>query len=501
MDPFLLREKLAKLSEIFSVDYDTLRKRWQVIEDLNPEDRSQINPLELAGKLELSDEDILDFFLKAAQVGLLIPRWSLIDLDTGAIIKSWPDFSAIFTETEFSPYTGKTLTIDLENNVEVTFQVIPGLYPDDIHIFDDYPSYKNMMTSHRFQAADELKHHLEEGSFKSYSLFNSFELGKIPWEAEAGRSYRIISPEMLSSLLIKTVSPPQKTSFYKRMVLFRESKEPVMPGMGKPVQNHEVELTEDGFNTDVVIIQPGRVEIWIQSALKIKSAILLYVDDQPRLNKLLKLHQPQMRPFLNGKVFIHSRAYKEFSVAGQTGKDQSFKVGDLTVLFVEMEPNFELYEKAGDQKAFRIVQEMLLALMDLVTLTNGVVVKTLGTLMMAIFHRPEEGILSAEKISDRIRSHNSKSEPEKHLILKSSIHFGDALAIKDENAVDYFGKVITLGIRLQALADSMELIVTPELRDVLGDAYKLEDNGWVVNPDTFDIQEGKKTQALRCRRA
>lgn len=501
MDPFNLRDRLGRYSKLTGQSYETLRARWQAIEDLPPEKRCQINPFDVKDALNMSDEDLFEFFLKLVQVELLIPRWCLVDPETGFYIKTWPDFASIFTEREFSPLTSEVIDIDLARNLEVCFQVIPGIYADEVNPYDDYQSYVTFNKSLKYELSPEIESYLGKDNTKFFHVFNSFELGKISLEAEAGKTYRIVCLETQGTTLLRTAAAPQQASFLNKMVLYRESKIPVMPGMGKPAQSLEVELNEDGFKPKELACKPGRVEVWVQSNLKKKAGVLVIVDDLPRLRALLKNAPPRMQPILTAKTLLSSRSYKEYNVLSQSGGDKAFPVTDLTILFAEMEPNFQLYESAGDQKAFHLIQEMLSALQDLVTLTNGVVVKTLGTLIMAIFHKPDEGLLACEKIMDRILSHNKKHTPEKHLLIKAAMHYGDALAIKVENTLDYFGKVITTAIRLQSQAAGMELVATPELVQAVADSYRLEENGWEVSDQNYPIQEGISVRALRCRRA
>lgn len=501
MDPFNLRDRLTRYSNLTGIKYETLRERWQAIEDLPPEKRCQINPIDLKPVLNLSDEDMYEFFLKLVQVELLIPRWCLVDPFTGFYIKTWPDFASIYTEREFSPFISDVIDIDIEKNLEVCFQVAPGIYADEIHPYDDYQSYITFLRSLKFHASEEVEHYLGKENTKFFQVFNSFELGKIPLEAEAGKTYRIISPETQGVVLLRVAASPQQASFLNKMVLYRESKTPVMPGMGKPAQSLEVELNEDGFKPKELTCKPGRVEIWVQSNLKKKTGVLTIVEDTARLKTMIAQNPPTFDPFLTAKFLLSSRAYKEYNVLSQTGAEKAFPVTDLTILFAEMEPNFELYDVAGDQKAFHLIQEMLSALEDLVTLTNGVVVRTLGTLIMAIFHNPSEGALSCEKIMDKIISHNKKNTPEKHLSIKAAMHYGEALAVKVENSLDYFGKLITTAIRLQSQAEGMELVATQELVQAWGKDYVLNENGWEVQEKVYSIQEGIDLRAYSCRRS
>lgn len=501
MDPFILRDRLTRYSNLTGIKFETLRERWKAIENLPPEKRCQINPYDLKSVLDMSDEDLYEFFLKLVQVELLIPRWCLVDAQTGFYFKSWPDFASIYTEREFCPLTSEVIDIDLEKNLEVCFQVHPGIYNDEINPYDDYASYITFFRSQKIHFSEEIDHYLGKDNTKFFHVFNSFELGKISLEAEAGKTYRIISLETQGNVLLRVAASPQQASFLNKMVLYRESKTPVMPGMGKPAQSLEIELNEDGFKPRELTCKPGRVEVWVQSNLKKKSGVLVLVDDLPRLKTLLKNSPPRSDQVLTAKILLSSRSYKEYNVLSQAGGDKAFPVTDLTILFAEMEPNYELYTTQGDQKAFHLIQEMLSALQDLVTLTNGVVVKTLGTLIMAIFHKPDEGALACEKIMDRVLSHNKKNPADKHLLIKAAMHHGDALAIKVENNLDYFGKLITTAIRLQSQAEGMELVATPELVQTLSPDYNLEENGWTVQEKQYSIQEGIDLKAFCCKRA
>jgi class 3 adenylate cyclase len=133
---------------------------------------------------------------------------------------------------------------------------------------------------------------------------------------------------------------------------------------------------------------------------------------------------------------------------------EPISVGSLAVLFTDLRDSTRFYREVGDAPAFGTVAAHLQVLRDAVAHEGGAVVKTMGDAIMAVFTRPAPALRSALGAQARLANDTPP------LVLKAGIHYGPAIAVTQNERLDYFGSSVNIAARLVALSSGEDVVVS-----------------------------------------
>jgi class 3 adenylate cyclase len=134
-------------------------------------------------------------------------------------------------------------------------------------------------------------------------------------------------------------------------------------------------------------------------------------------------------------------------------------IAHLALLFSDLTGSTALYGQVGDARAFAIVQEHFRDMTEVVVKHHGAVVKTMGDAVMASFTSETDAVAAAIEMLRRCRDRHGSLG----VSAKLGVGAGPCLAVRANDHLDYFGTTVNLSARLQARADSGQLVVTREL--------------------------------------
>mgnify|MGYP002632672341 CR=1 FL=1 len=163
------------------------------------------------------------------------------------------------------------------------------------------------------------------------------------------------------------------------------------------------------------------------------------------------------------------------------GEGRRLKVTEISLLFSDLTASTALYNKAGDARAYQVVQAHFDLLEDIIARHRGAIVKTIGDAIMAAFLDEKDALDAALAMQRAWKPfHKEQEGPATDCFLKIGVHTGGCYAVTANKVLDYFGQTVNLAARLQGAADSEEIVVTAELADRayrkgwLGDAHITE---------------------------
>ena len=158
------------------------------------------------------------------------------------------------------------------------------------------------------------------------------------------------------------------------------------------------------------------------------------------------------------------------------------EVGAQTLLFTDIVGSTALYSMLGDTKAFNAVHAHFVALQEIITSSNGAVVKTIGDAMMAAFPNPEAALQAAVEIQKLFRPGDTD------IALRVSMHRGQCLAVRLDANIDYFGNAVNYAAKMQSVAGAGEIVFSK-------DFYALPNIASLVQECALEIEE----RSLRSR--
>jgi class 3 adenylate cyclase len=177
----------------------------------------------------------------------------------------------------------------------------------------------------------------------------------------------------------------------------------------------------------------------------------------------------------------------------------AIRVARVALLFSDLSASTALYTRAGDAKAFGLVQDHFDLLRVEIEANQGTIVKTIGDAVMASF-ADEAGALRAavamQRSFPRFRAEHAES---RDVFLKIGVFAGPCYAVSANGVLDYFGQTVNVAARLQGQAHDAEIVVTADEAERARSAGLLD--GLLVDPPFVAKLKGVEPdiQAVRIR--
>jgi class 3 adenylate cyclase len=177
-------------------------------------------------------------------------------------------------------------------------------------------------------------------------------------------------------------------------------------------------------------------------------------------------HLIDYEPFLSGKKLLITPAFRELFRTQLVNEAEGLAVNELTYLFTDLKGSTQLYDTAGDGNAFFLVRQHFDILNTVVMARSGVIVKTIGDAIMAVFEKPQNGVAAAIEMIESVAAFNRNIS--RTLNLKIGLHRGRSIAVTLNERIDYFGQNVNIAARVQGLADANEIYMSREVIDAPG---------------------------------
>jgi len=188
------------------------------------------------------------------------------------------------------------------------------------------------------------------------------------------------------------------------------------------------------------------------------------------------------------------REFRDFFAEERISPEESFEIRRLALLFTDIKGSTAMYERLGDATAFDIVRAHFGIMEDIVTRTQGSLVKTIGDAVMATFARSADAVVAARDMIDAFDRFNTESRAKSDVIVKIGIHAGPCIAVALNDRLDYFGGAVNLAARIQGLSDGRDLMMSAELLDEPGVRRAIPETGWTVEEFSIGLKgiEGER---------
>jgi class 3 adenylate cyclase len=150
--------------------------------------------------------------------------------------------------------------------------------------------------------------------------------------------------------------------------------------------------------------------------------------------------------------------FRDLYATDAVAKGALFPMGQETIVFTDLKGSTKLYLRAGDVTAFQKVLTHFEILKKHVNAEEGVIVKTIGDAIMAVFDRPIQAVRAMASAQAALAELGDEN-----LVLKAGIHAGSCLSVNLNDRMDYFGTTVNLASRLESFSKGDDMILSPEV--------------------------------------
>jgi class 3 adenylate cyclase len=138
-------------------------------------------------------------------------------------------------------------------------------------------------------------------------------------------------------------------------------------------------------------------------------------------------------------------------------------VSHLAFLFTDLTGSTALYQRVGQARAFRIVQDQFTILGEAIAAHNGAIVKTIGDAVMATFPSGGDALAAGLAIQREIRRLDVRGEADVEHLVRVGIHQGPCVAVTANDRLDYFGTTVNIASRVEHEAHGGEVAATADV--------------------------------------
>ncbi|EMY61877.1 adenylate/guanylate cyclase domain-containing protein [Leptospira terpstrae] len=419
----------------------------------------RVNPLKFAEEYLLDENHSVDFFVHATKVGLFDFAYNLICPMCGGIVRSHHKLDEIQGNEFHCVSCNIVVPTLLDDQVEVAFQIHPSLQTNSLEPFKDVENYFRFFFSENFNKSPELKSWIQS-TIRGYSQLLPDESYEIELIAKTGD---------LQGDLIQFVSIDRNT-----MSLF--SVDPTLPPSN---QVYTIDFMENGMMPLELKIPSGKHKFFIHNRTRFRVGINVLTPNPLEIERIVGNHPTIRSAFLTAKMLLNNQSFRDLFRIQKLSPDLNLNVKSLTIMFTDLKGSTEMYDTAGDIFAYRLVQEHFRILTEIVRKYKGAIVKTMGDAIMATFSTPTEGLLASLEMMDRIDSMNLDWKKEGYQIgLKVGLNEGSALAVVNDERLDYFGQSVNIAARVQGLAKSGEVWLSETVWNATGSEDLVKNHGY-----------------------
>lgn len=222
-------------------------------------------------------------------------------------------------------------------------------------------------------------------------------------------------------------------------------------------------IREDGIEPGHLTTAPGEMTLTVVNALPTPS--VLFVEDTRWPDTIATAAvvstMPEFRDLFSSEVLAPGL---------QLG------VTSLAFLFTDLTGSTALYQRVGQARAFRIVQDQFAILGEAIAAHNGAIVKTIGDAVMATFPTGGDALAAGLAIQREIKRLDLRGEADAASLVRVGIHQGPCVAVTANDRLDYFGTTVNIAARVEHEAQGGEVAATaavceaPDAQAVLASA-------------------------------
>jgi class 3 adenylate cyclase len=437
-----LEEKLTALESARTWSPRLISKLEGHIRAASDAELLRINPIKFATDKNLDEEETIDLFLHAAALGLFEMTWILICPVCSCVIDSFRALKNLNSHCRCT-HCHLDLVAALDDMIAITFTVNPAIRRIAYH---DPQTLSAEDYLYRYRSANE-------GLIPDGTPF-----AKVREMLTRGLAYIEPSKTTVLEIMAEAGALHGSSSDSDAGILFT-----VDPALPPGEQRIAIRLDLESSTPDAGAIAAGKV-IFELTNIADKRFEFGILQLPPSVERPPPLH---FTPYLSGKRLLTTQTFRDLFRSEVIRGHEGLGVKDIALLFTDLKGSTALYDRIGDLNAFALVQQHFDRLQDVTVRHNGAIIKTIGDAVMAAFLNAADAVQAALDMRSEIAAFNER-QPDKSLILKIGVHKGAAIAVTQNERLDYFGQTVNIAARVQNLADADEIFVSQDVYDATG---------------------------------
>ena len=387
----------------------------------------RINPVRFARDRDLDPRSVVDMFLHARKLGLVVMEWLFVCHGCGDIVESLASLTSASSHF-FCDVCSADRQADMSEYVEVVFTVAAHVRPSRFH--DPWSlDAETYFFEHRFDS-------------------NSFVEGRPV--AEHLRScmvaVRWVAPGQ--SITVDAVAEPGYLWF-----------------TSGPALTITADRTDEWRTFDFAY--SGTHTAGLRAEIAAGPVRTRFTNQTSRAYALLVVNLPgeyelERGAFLAGSQVLSNQTFLDLFESETVVASQGLGVARLAFVFTDIEGSTAMYDRLGDMRAFDLVRMHFGFLRECAVRHAGALVKTIGDAVMVTFVDPDQAVRAALEMLRSVHRFNVQ-EGGDHLRLKIGIHWGACLAVTLNDRLDYFGQTVNVAARVQSLAHANEVVISDDV--------------------------------------
>ncbi|GBF51626.1 adenylate/guanylate cyclase catalytic domain protein [Leptospira ryugenii] len=421
----------------------------------------RVNPLRFAKDQNVSEEESIDLFVHATKVGLFDFAYNLLCPLCGGIVHTHHKLDEIQNKEFHCVACNVSIPTLLDDQVEVAFELHPSLREEEVNPFVNIDAYYRYYFSSNFNKSSQL----------------------LSWIQSTVRDFFPLEPETEKKVTVTLKADAEQGKVVQIVSIDRNAAVffSVDPNANPEPEIQVVDLLDSGFLPKTKSLPPGTYTFEIHNRSRWHAGIQVITPNPDRLNEIYTAFPTKVDPFLTAKVLLNNQSFRELFRIHKLSPDLNLNVKSLTIMFTDLRGSTEMYDKAGDLFAYKLVQEHFRILTDTVREFKGAIVKTMGDAIMATFSSPLDGLMASAEMLQKIDKMNDSWKQEGHEIgLKVGLNEGPALAVINDERLDYFGQSVNIAARVQGLASSGEIWISESVWNAPGSQDQIQEKGFTI---------------------
>lgn len=455
MNSNILEQKINTLKTYKIFNKEIIDQFSKILQNSDKWSLLRINPIRFAQIHEFKENECIDLFIHSAKIGIFDFTYNMLCPMCGGVAHSHKELDQLNSDTFYCAACNIHAPSNLDDLVEVSFTVHPSIQNMDLNPLENINNYFRFHFSPNFVKSEQLIT-LIKSKLKTFLSIDPDETIKYSIDGNNYSQYQFASIENNSTTMIY---------------------------FGESYSDHDAEIPitalSEGFTPREMHIKKGVYDVIIKNLSKFSIGVLVLTPDFKALEEVSKKYPTKINKFLTGKMLLNNQSFRDLFRVHHLSNSMNLNIKSLTILFTDLRGSTEMYDKAGDPLAYELVQEHFKILTEVVRKNSGAIIKTMGDAIMATFSNSSDGLIAAIEMMKKIDELNLNWKEKGHeLGLKVGINEGPALAVLNDERLDYFGQTINIGARVQGLAKAGEIWVSESILNYENSNELLYTNGY-----------------------